>query len=82
MHQDFPGPEFAGPLAEAPEADHGVHLQGSAIGDTKLARIDSTVLPSEHAAEADRFKRGEARVLFMGIRCARGYSLVCPSYCT
>jgi primosomal protein N' len=68
--------------ARTGQTDEYYFRLAAAIGEPKLARIDSTVLPSEHAAEADRFKRGEARVLFMGIRCARGYSLVCPSYCT
>ena len=68
--------------ARTGQTDEYYFRLAAAIGEPKLARIDSTVLPSEHAMEADRFKRGEARVLFMGIRCARSYSLVCPSYCT
>lgn len=27
-----------------------------------------------HTAEANRFKRGDARVMFMGIKCAQGHS--------
>ena len=66
--------------ARTGQTDEYYFRLASAIGEPKLARIDSTVLPSEHAAEADRFKRGEARVLFMGIRCARGYSTIAPTW--
>ena len=52
--------------ARTGQTDEYYFCLAAAIGETKLARIDSTVLPSEHAAEADRFKRGEARVLFIG----------------
>lgn len=38
------------------------------------ARIDSTVSAEMHTAEANRFKRGDARVMFMGIKCAQGHS--------
>lgn len=38
------------------------------------ARIDSTVPAEMHSAEANRFKRGDARVMFMGIKCAQGHS--------
>lgn len=39
-----------------------------------LARIDSTVTADLHTAEANRFKRGDARVMLMGIKCAQGHS--------
>ena len=45
-----------------------------------IARIDSTVAPELHAAEANRFKRGDARVMLMGIKCAQGHSFdQCPN---
>lgn len=52
----------------------------SAIGAERIARIDSTVLAADHAAQAARFKEGLARVLFMGMRCAKAYSFdTCPN---
>jgi superfamily II DNA or RNA helicase/predicted RNA methylase len=39
-----------------------------------IARIDSTVPAELHTAEANRFKRGDARVMLMGIKCAQGHS--------
>lgn len=45
-----------------------------------LARIDSTVTADLHTAEANRFKRGDARVMLMGIKCAQGHSFdQCPN---
>ncbi|MEW6303779.1 MAG: SNF2-related protein [Verrucomicrobiota bacterium] len=45
-----------------------------------LARIDSTISPSQHAQQANWFKRGRARVQLMGIKCAMGYSFPdCPN---
>ncbi len=45
-----------------------------------MARIDSSVKAELHTAEANRFKKGEARVMFMGIRCAQGHSFdQCPN---
>jgi len=45
-----------------------------------VARIDSTVAPELHAAEAARFKKGTARVMLMGIKCAQGHSFdQCPN---
>ncbi len=45
-----------------------------------IARIDSTVKPELHAAEANRFKKGDARVMLMGIKCAQGHSFdQCPN---
>lgn len=45
-----------------------------------LARIDSTVKADLHTAEANRFKRGDARVMLMGIKCAQGHSFdQCPN---
>lgn len=45
-----------------------------------LARIDSTVKAELHTAEANRFKRGDARVMLMGIKCAQGHSFdQCPN---
>ncbi len=49
-------------------------LLAEAVGRDKIARIDSTQSASHHAAQADRFKRGAARVLLMGIKCAKAYS--------
>ena len=60
--------------ARVGQTDEYYFRLAAAIGEHKLARIDSTVLAFEHAAQADRFKRGEAPVMFMGIRCAKGYS--------
>lgn len=52
----------------------------NAIGADKVARIDATITPNQHAAEADRFKKGAARALFMGIKCAKAYSFPrCPN---
>ena len=45
-----------------------------AEANVPTARIDSTVSADMHAAEANRFKRGDARVMFMGIKCAQGHS--------
>lgn len=45
-----------------------------------LSRIDSTVAAEMHTAEANRFKRGDARVMLMGIKCAQGHSFdMCPN---
>lgn len=45
-----------------------------------IARIDSSVPPDLHTAEANRFKKGEARVMLMGIKCAQGHSFdQCPN---
>ena len=45
-----------------------------------LARIDSTVSAEFHSAEANRFKKGDARVMLMGIKCAQGHSFdMCPN---
>lgn len=45
-----------------------------------IARIDSTVKAELHTAEANRFKRGDARVMLMGIKCAQGHSFeACPN---
>ena len=45
-----------------------------------LARIDSSVGADMHVAEANRFKRGDARVMLMGIKCAQGHSFdQCPN---
>jgi SNF2-related domain/Helicase conserved C-terminal domain len=39
-----------------------------------IARIDSTIPADQASWQANQFKRGEARVLLMGMRCAMGYS--------
>lgn len=45
-----------------------------------VARIDSTVTAELHTAEANRFKRGDARVMLMGIKCAQAHSFdQCPN---
>lgn len=45
-----------------------------------VARIDSTITSVHHTAEANRFKRGDARVMLMGIKCAQGHSFDgCPN---
>lgn len=45
-----------------------------------LARIDSTIPAELHTAEANRFKKGDARVMLMGIKCAQGHSFdQCPN---
>lgn len=45
-----------------------------------MARIDSTIPAELHTAEANRFKRGDARVMLMGIKCAQGHSFdQCPN---
>lgn len=45
-----------------------------------FARIDSTLAPEDHTAEANRFKAGVARVMLMGIKCAQGHSFhKCPN---
>jgi hypothetical protein len=47
---------------------------------TQIARIDSTMPPDRQSAESARFKRGEARVLLMGIKCAKAFSYEsCPN---
>lgn len=44
------------------------------------SRIDSTVGAEFHTAEANRFKRGDARIMLMGIKCAQGHSFdQCPN---
>ena len=44
------------------------------------ARIDSSLPPEGHTGEAHRFKKGEARVLLMGIKCAQAHSFPqCPN---
>lgn len=46
----------------------------------QVARIDSTVPAELHTAEANRFKKGDARVMLMGIKCAQGHSFdQCPN---
>lgn len=51
-----------------------------ALGESKLARIDSTIPASGHATEAARFRSGEALVMQMGLRCAKAYSFShCPN---
>lgn len=60
--------------ARVAQTDEYYGRVASAIGEERLARIDSTVSPAEHAYQADRFKRGVAQVLFLGIKCARAYS--------
>lgn len=42
-----------------------------------IARIDNTVPADLHSAEANRFKKGDARVMLMGIKCAQGHSFEC-----
>ena len=50
------------------------------IGCDRIARIDFTVPASQHNAEFNHFKRGEARVKLIVIKCARGYSYdPCPN---
>ena len=45
-----------------------------------IARIDTNTPSHLKAAEAKRFKKGDARVMFMGIKCAQGYSFEqCPN---
>lgn len=45
-----------------------------------MSRIDSTVPAHMHTSEAARFKRGDARVMLMGIKCAQGHSFHrCPN---
>jgi superfamily II DNA or RNA helicase len=45
-----------------------------------VSRIDSTVAAELHTAEANRFKKGDARVMLMGIKCAQGHSFdQCPN---
>jgi hypothetical protein len=39
-----------------------------------MARIDSTIPAEQHAYQANLFKRGKARVLLMGLKCAAAYS--------
>lgn len=39
-----------------------------------LARIDSTIQPDQHAAQANLFKQGKAQVMLMGIKCAASHS--------
>ena len=46
----------------------------------EIARIDNTVPADMHTAEANRFKKGDARVMLMGIKCAQGHSFhLCPN---
>lgn len=46
----------------------------------KVARIDSTISASEHARQSNLFKSRRADVMFMGIKCAMGYSFSdCPN---
>ena len=46
----------------------------------QIARIDSTVGAEFHTAEANRFKRKDAKVMLMGIKCAQGHSFdQCPN---
>jgi len=56
-------------------------LLGDALGDPRLiARIDSTHTADHHSGEAERFKKGKARVLLMGIKCAASHSFSrCPN---
>ena len=45
-----------------------------------IARIDSSVGAEFHTAEANRFKRRDAQVMLMGIKCAQGHSFdQCPN---
>lgn len=45
-----------------------------------ISRIDSTVAAELHTAEANRFKKGDSRVMLMGIKCAQGHSFdQCPN---
>jgi hypothetical protein len=45
-----------------------------------LSRIDSTIQPHQHAAQANLFKSGRSLVHLMGIKCAMGYSFSdCPN---
>ncbi len=45
-----------------------------------VSRIDSSVPAELHTAEANRFKRGDATVMLMGIKCAQGHSFdQCPN---
>jgi predicted RNA methylase len=39
-----------------------------------ISRIDSTIPAEQHAAQANLFKSGRARVKLMGIKCASAYS--------
>jgi len=46
----------------------------------QISRIDSSTPPSLHTAEANRFKRGDSRVMLMGIKCAQAHSFEnCPN---
>jgi SNF2 family DNA or RNA helicase len=46
----------------------------------EIARIDSSISADMHTAEANRFKRGDARIMLMGIKCAQGHSFdLCPN---
>lgn len=69
-----------------------VNIIGARIGQTNtiqhllteagvsVARIDSTISAQEHARQSNLFKAGKAQVLFMGIKCAMGYSFSdCPN---
>lgn len=40
----------------------------------KTSRIDSSVPSGSHAEQAAIFKRGDASVMIMGVKCAQGYS--------
>lgn len=48
--------------------------QRLAEAGVECSRIDTTVKAQQHAAQAKAFKRGETRVLLMGIKCAQAYS--------
>jgi hypothetical protein len=48
-------------------------IEGAIHGEL-ASRIDSTVPASQHATEADAFKRGDTDLLLIGLRCAYGYS--------
>lgn len=40
----------------------------------ECSRIDSNMSPQQYAAQAAAFKRGDTRVMLMGIKCAQAYS--------
>jgi SNF2 family DNA or RNA helicase len=45
-----------------------------------ISRIDSSISADLHTAEANRFKKGDSRVMLMGIKCAQGHSFDrCPN---
>lgn len=46
----------------------------------EFARIDSTFSAADHSAQANLFKSGKVKVMFMGIKCAKGFSFdTCPN---